>query len=167
MRYFNFDRYIAVCFPFFRLRHNLKARYYIVPILLFAPLYNLPRFFEFETVKDVSFTCLDDQLDALNRNFSSSTIDTQDKYNITQNTHKNFLENNKFNGSTINTKKLKKREVADNMNFGTTVFQNDLAQKEIITNFHTAHIAPSRIKEEEYNDFRRKRSIEKEHINDV
>ena len=74
-----------MCFPFFRLRHNLKARYYIVPILLFAPLYNLPRFFEFETVKDVSFTCLDDQLDALNRNISSSTIDTQEKYNVTQN----------------------------------------------------------------------------------
>ena len=156
-----------MCFPFFRLRHNLKARYYIVPILLIAPLYNLPRFFEFETVKDVSFTCLDDQLDALNRNISLSTIDTQDIYNVTQNAHKTFLENNKFYGSTTNTKKLTKREVADNMNFRTTVFQDDLAQKEIITNFHTVHTAPSRIIDEEYHYFRRKRSIEKEHINDV
>ena len=156
-----------MCFPFFRLRHNLKARYYIVPILLFAPLYNLPRFFEFETVQDVSFTCLDDQLDALNRNISSSTMDTQDKYNVTQNAHKNILENNKFYGTTIHTKKLKKREAADNMDFRTTVFQNDLAQKEVITNFHTPHNTLSRITNEEYRDFRQKRSIEKEHINDV
>ena len=42
-------RYIAVCAPFFRLRHNIKARFYILPIVLFAPLYNIPRFFEFET----------------------------------------------------------------------------------------------------------------------
>jgi hypothetical protein len=41
------SRYIAVCAPFFRLRHNIKARFYILPILLFAPLYNVPRFFEF------------------------------------------------------------------------------------------------------------------------
>ena len=58
------SRYIAVCFPFFRLRHNIKARFYIIPILLFAPLYNVPRFFEFVTVKNVVFTCLDDQLHA-------------------------------------------------------------------------------------------------------
>lgn len=43
------ERYIAVCAPFFRLRHNIKARFYILPILLFAPLYNMPRFFEFGT----------------------------------------------------------------------------------------------------------------------
>ena len=156
-----------MCFPFFRLRHNLKARYYIVPILLFAPLYNLPRFFEFETVQDVSFTCLDDQLDALNRNISSSTMDTQDKYNVTQNAHKNILENNKFYGTTIHTKKLKKREAADNMDFRTTVFQNGLSEKEIITDFYNPHIAISRIENKENHDFRRKRSIEKEHINDV
>ena len=54
-------RYIAVCFPFFRLRHNIKARSYIIPILLFAPLYNVPRFFEFDTVNNVSLACLDNR----------------------------------------------------------------------------------------------------------
>ena len=54
-----FSRYIAVCFPFFRLRHNIKARVYIIPILLFAPLYNVPRFFEFDTSHTESFRCLD------------------------------------------------------------------------------------------------------------
>ena len=52
------SRYIAVCAPFFRLRHNIKARFYILPILLFAPLYNSPRFFVFRTVSNVTYTCL-------------------------------------------------------------------------------------------------------------
>ena len=54
-----FSRYIAVCAPFFRLRHNIKARFYILPILLFAPLYNVPRFFEFTTINNTTYTCLD------------------------------------------------------------------------------------------------------------
>ena len=53
-----FYRYIAVCAPFFRLRHNIKARYYILPIFFFAPVYNLPRFFEFKTVQNTTFTCV-------------------------------------------------------------------------------------------------------------
>ena len=57
--YFSYFRYIAVCAPFFRLRHNIKARFYIVPILLFAPLYNVPRFFEFTTINNTTYTCLD------------------------------------------------------------------------------------------------------------
>jgi hypothetical protein len=55
----NASRYIAVCAPFFRLRHNIKARFYILPILLFAPLYNVPRFFEFTTVTNATYSCLD------------------------------------------------------------------------------------------------------------
>ena len=56
---FSLFRYIAVCAPFFRLRHNIKARFYILPILLFAPLYNVPRFFEFSTVNNTTYSCLD------------------------------------------------------------------------------------------------------------
>ena len=55
-----------MCFPFFRLRHNIKARSYIIPILLFAPLYNVPRFFEFDTVNNVSLVCLDNRSNFLN-----------------------------------------------------------------------------------------------------
>ena len=72
-------------------------------------------------------------------------MDTQDKYNVTQNAHKNILENNKLYGTSIHTKKLKKREVADNMDFRTTVFQKDSSQQEIITDFYNPHIAISRI----------------------
>lgn len=53
------ERYIAVCAPFFRLRHNIKTRFYILPILIFAPLYNMPRFFEFRTVTNTTFECVD------------------------------------------------------------------------------------------------------------
>ena len=75
------NRYIAVCFPFFRLRHKIKARFYIIPILLFAPLYNVPRFFEFQTVKNVTFACLDDHLHML--------------YNVTKNTYSLNKKNSK------------------------------------------------------------------------
>ena len=56
--FFFFFRYIAVCAPFFRLRHNIKARFYILPILIFAPLYNVPRFFEFRTMSNVTYSCV-------------------------------------------------------------------------------------------------------------
>ena len=50
-------RYIAVCAPFFRLRHNIKTRMYVLPILVLAPLYNVPRFFEFRTETNVTYMC--------------------------------------------------------------------------------------------------------------
>ena len=50
-------RYIAVCAPFFRLRNRIKASYYILPIVLFAPLYNIPRFFELESTKETRYFC--------------------------------------------------------------------------------------------------------------
>ena len=40
-------RYIAVCTPFFRMKYNIKSMAYVLPILIFAPVYNIPRFFEF------------------------------------------------------------------------------------------------------------------------
>ena len=42
-------RYIAVCTPFFRMKYNIKSMAYVLPILIFAPVYNIPRFFEFES----------------------------------------------------------------------------------------------------------------------
>ena len=46
-------RYLNICSPFFNLRHNVKARYFCLPIIIFAGLYNLPRFFEFS----ITYTC--------------------------------------------------------------------------------------------------------------
>ncbi len=51
------SRYIAVCVPFFRLRHNIKARLYVLPILVAAPLYNFPRFFEFRAKSRTMYGC--------------------------------------------------------------------------------------------------------------
>ena len=42
-------RYIAVCTPFFRMKYNIKSVAYVLPILIFAPVYNIPRFFEFDS----------------------------------------------------------------------------------------------------------------------
>ena len=45
-----FDRFLIICYPFFAVRHKWSARRYIIPILVFSVLYNLPRFFSLETV---------------------------------------------------------------------------------------------------------------------
>ena len=50
-------RYVALCFPFYRLKHYLRARFFIVPILILAPLYNVPRFFEYEIRSRVTKFC--------------------------------------------------------------------------------------------------------------
>eukprot|EP00095_Tigriopus_kingsejongensis_P007527 maker-scaffold103_size370364-snap-gene-2.27 protein:Tk07527 transcript:maker-scaffold103_size370364-snap-gene-2.27-mRNA-1 annotation:"fmrfamide receptor" len=44
------ERYFTVCHPFFRVSHSWSAKVYIVPIVSFALLYNLPKFFELKTV---------------------------------------------------------------------------------------------------------------------
>ena len=45
------ERYLVVCHPFFhRGQHrHISAKTYIIPILIFALLYNTSKFFEFET----------------------------------------------------------------------------------------------------------------------
>lgn len=55
--YYVFYRYIAICAPFFRLRHNIKAWYYMVPIVLFACIYNIPRFFELKCLLVTKYIC--------------------------------------------------------------------------------------------------------------
>ena len=44
------ERYITVCYPFFKLSHNWPARRYIIPIIVLSLAYNLPKFFELEVV---------------------------------------------------------------------------------------------------------------------
>ena len=50
-------RYVALCFPFYRLKHYLRARFFTIPILILAPLYNMPRFFEYEIRSRITKFC--------------------------------------------------------------------------------------------------------------
>ena len=43
------ERYLIVCRPFWTVSNNWSSKRYIIPILIFSLLYNLPRFFELST----------------------------------------------------------------------------------------------------------------------
>ncbi len=43
------ERYVTVCHPFFRVAHNWPAKAMVFPIVAFAILYNIPKFFELRT----------------------------------------------------------------------------------------------------------------------
>lgn len=43
------ERYLIVCHPFYTISHKWAAKRYIIPIVLFSFLYNLPKFFELTT----------------------------------------------------------------------------------------------------------------------
>lgn len=160
------ERYIAVCFPFFRLRHNLKARYYIVPILLFAPLYNLPRFFEFETVKEVRFACLDDQLEALNLNRSLPQVDIHNNYNDS-NVPQKLIENMHFNATTIPKRNVNETNIYDNnLNEEMSLYDN-LTSSNKFNGITSTLVSSSMVLTEANHALRIKRSIAKEHINDM
>ena len=44
------ERYMAVCHPFYRVTHAWPAKVFIIPITLFSVIYNIPKFFELETM---------------------------------------------------------------------------------------------------------------------
>ena len=44
------ERYMTVCHPFFVAAHKWPAQRTIIPIIVFSILYNVPHFFEFETI---------------------------------------------------------------------------------------------------------------------
>ena len=48
------ERYLIVCHPFYVWSHNWKARVYIIPIIIFSVVYNIPKFFEIETIAIIS-----------------------------------------------------------------------------------------------------------------
>ena len=48
------ERYLMVCHPFYVWSHKWKARLYILPILTFSVIYNIPKFFEIETISSHS-----------------------------------------------------------------------------------------------------------------
>jgi len=40
------ERYATVCHPFYKVAHGWRSKLYIIPIVLFSILYNIPHFFE-------------------------------------------------------------------------------------------------------------------------
>ena len=44
------ERFLAVRMPFFIHKHNVKARMFIIPVFVYAVIYNISRFFELEVV---------------------------------------------------------------------------------------------------------------------
>ena len=49
------ERYLTVCHPFYMVSRSLSARPISVGIIIFAILYNLPKFFEMSTVHNVCY----------------------------------------------------------------------------------------------------------------
>ena len=47
------ERYVSLCAPYLRYTYHIKPKHFIVPVLIFSTLYNLPRFFEWKTHTDV------------------------------------------------------------------------------------------------------------------
>ena len=45
------ERYLVVCHPFITLSNRWSSKRYIIPIIAFSILYNIPRFFELEVVE--------------------------------------------------------------------------------------------------------------------
>ena len=44
------ERFLAVCCPFYAIRHRWNAKRYIIPIVMFSLLYNIPIFLVFLTI---------------------------------------------------------------------------------------------------------------------
>ena len=44
------ERYLTVCHPFYHHSHAWPTRFYVLPIFFFSIFYNMPRFFELESI---------------------------------------------------------------------------------------------------------------------
>ena len=81
------ERYLVVCHPYYLMSHRWKDRIYIIPVILFSVIYNLPKFFEIETTIYHSGPTMESELD-----------------NITTNVRKEFVQemiNNSFHEDII------------------------------------------------------------------
>lgn len=75
------ERYLIICHPFYVVNHRWPAKRYIIFILLFSVLYNLPRFFSLTT-----FVCSDEVF--------SNKLETWENPNSTYVNDSKNLENN-------------------------------------------------------------------------
>ena len=65
------ERYLIVCHPFYVVSHDWSFKKYILPIITFSFVYNIPRFFELKTeVKEIGKLS--------NKNDSSNTTNEED-----------------------------------------------------------------------------------------
>ena len=63
------ERFLAVCHPFYAISHRWRANRYIIPIVMFSLLYNIPIFFE---IKSTTINCAH-----IYNNSSQSTLTIQ------------------------------------------------------------------------------------------
>ncbi|TRY79944.1 hypothetical protein TCAL_06554, partial [Tigriopus californicus] len=49
------ERFLAVCYPFLPRRHVYSTRTFVIPVVVFTMLYNVPKFFELTVVRIPSF----------------------------------------------------------------------------------------------------------------
>ena len=64
-----------LCRPFFRIKFRINAASFILPILVTAPIYAVPRFFEVETSDNVTFVCATNNSKYLQLNLTAETFD--------------------------------------------------------------------------------------------
>ena len=48
------ERYLVICRPFLHLTHSVSSKAYIIPIVCFSIIFNIPHFFEWEIVQNYS-----------------------------------------------------------------------------------------------------------------
>ena len=72
-----------MCRPFFRLKYRIRASTFIFPILLTAPLYTLPRFFEVESYSNNTYICLSNSSYWFNYGATSEPMNSFE--NVTEN----------------------------------------------------------------------------------
>jgi len=66
------ERYLTVVHPFFKISHNWSSRFYILPILAFSVLYNIPKFLEVEIFEKNVFLASNISLEIEGESLSSS-----------------------------------------------------------------------------------------------
>ena len=83
------ERYLIVCHPFYVMSHRWKAKLYILPIITFSVVYNLPKFFEIQTTVTGSTSKLVDEGDNTtmnelqdNKESNNSTMEEEYTYGI-------------------------------------------------------------------------------------
>ena len=68
------ERYLTICRPLYHRAHSWKAHFFYVPILCFAVVYNIPKFFELQWAPVPTNNTTNYTTTAQNQNISSSEV---------------------------------------------------------------------------------------------
>jgi hypothetical protein len=84
-----------MCKPFLRFKYKIHARYFVLPILIFAPLYSVPRFFEIRYFSNSTYICTPNstywfQAQNDNSEFSLNNINVSNNYINNTNSMKRY-----------------------------------------------------------------------------